>query len=366
VAAATPCYAGPGQPTLPQTFGAWTLTAPEEATGAALEAVAGDNFAVFREFGLDSAERGIYIGAAGAQLRATLYRLRDASSAYGAYTFLRTPEMAASDLAEKSAVGREHILVVIGSLLLDLSEHGAASLSDLKALVEAVQTQTAQGVYPTLWQYLPAEGFRPTSDHYLLGPVGLEKELPLSPGDWLGFTNGAEAELARYRVGRESVTLLLAMYPTPQAARQKLEELGSRFRLNPESAGENSSDKRPALFAARKGLMLALVAGAQDVRAAQAVLNRVKFETSVTWNTPSWRAKEPPFLLMVVDIFIWTGILILYALGAGIVFGLVRLLIKRLLPGRVFDRDANIEILQLGLGSKPIEAKDFYTLEPPA
>ncbi|HTZ98752.1 MAG TPA: hypothetical protein VMB02_00370, partial [Candidatus Aquilonibacter sp.] len=33
---------------------------------------------------------------------------------------------------------------------------------------------------------------------------------------------------------------------------------------------------------------------------------------------------------------------------------------KRVLPGRVFDRPGYVQVLQLGLGSKPINAEDFY------
>jgi hypothetical protein len=231
--------------------------------------------------------------------------------------------------------------------------------------VAAVQKQTPPGIYPTLWQYLPAEGFEPTTDHYLLGPAALERLLPLAEGDWLGFSGGAEAELARYRTGRESVTLLLVLYPTPQSAREMLQNLEARFRVNPAAgANENAADARPVLYGERRGLMLALVAGARDARAASSVLRKIQYETSVTWNEPGWEAKEPPFLLMIVDILVATGLLLVYALLAGIVFGLVRLLVKRLLPGRVFDRESTVEILQLGLGSKPIEAKDFYTMEP--
>jgi hypothetical protein len=40
--------------------------------------------------------------------------------------------------------------------------------------------------------------------------------------------------------------------------------------------------------------------------------------------------------------------------------GGVRLLVKKLLPGKIFDRPERMEIIQLGLSSKPIEAKDFY------
>jgi hypothetical protein len=48
------------------------------------------------------------------------------------------------------------------------------------------------------------------------------------------------------------------------------------------------------------------------------------------------------------------------ALAVGLGFGGFRLLVKFLLPGRVFDRASQVEILQLGLSSKPIDSRDFY------
>ena len=35
-------------------------------------------------------------------------------------------------------------------------------------------------------------------------------------------------------------------------------------------------------------------------------------------------------------------------------------LVKIFLPNKIFDREKQIEILQLGISSKPIKAKDFY------
>jgi hypothetical protein len=35
-------------------------------------------------------------------------------------------------------------------------------------------------------------------------------------------------------------------------------------------------------------------------------------------------------------------------------------LIKKLFPGKVFDRPEDIEVLQLGLSGKRIDPRDFY------
>src|SRR5271168_3457168 len=171
---AAPCLAAAGdQPVLPQKFGGWALSSAAEVPNASLSGALGDNFAVLVESGLISAQRGTYTlappagGSTPGTMQATLYRFRDSSGSYGAYTFLRTADMSSSDLTEKSAVGRDRILAVAGSLLLNLSEPGAASLADLKSLVTLLQKQIPATSYPTLWQYLPGQGLERTSDHYV-------------------------------------------------------------------------------------------------------------------------------------------------------------------------------------------------------
>ena len=52
--------------------------------------------------------------------------------------------------------------------------------------------------------------------------------------------------------------------------------------------------------------------------------------------------------------------LLVFALVAGIGFGGFRLIIKRLFPGKVFDRPHSVQIIQLGLSGKTIKGEDFY------
>jgi len=44
----------------------------------------------------------------------------------------------------------------------------------------------------------------------------------------------------------------------------------------------------------------------------------------------------------------------------GIAFGGFRILVKHWLPGKVFDRPEDIEVLQLGLSGKKIDPTDLY------
>ena len=371
--------------TLPTSFGAWSSTQGQAVFPPSLESVAGDNAPFLREYGFLGLERVAYGAGNGRQLTATLYRMRDASAAYGAYTFLRTPGMATSDLAEKSAVSRERLLVVEGNLLLDVSGPSAASLADLKILVEKIASAAEMAPYPTLWEYLPIEGLVPTSDHCVAGPITLEHLFPQSrirandnskasltntlrpSSDWLGFADGAEVEIATYRLRGEAVELLLARYPTRQVATKHLETMDKLFAVNPPAdALRLPSDSLPAMFVVRKSALLAIVVGAQTPETASSLIQGVRYETSVTWNEPTWKFTEKPFVRLLFDVFVGTGVILAYAIVASLAFGLIRVLIKRTLPNRVFDRPGQIEVLQLGIYSKPIEAKDFYSEEPPS
>ena len=66
---------------------------------------------------------------------------------------------------------------------------------------------------------------------------------------------------------------------------------------------------------------------------------------------------------MIVGSIVGTGIICGFTLVAGLAFGGFRLVVKRALPNRVFDRTSQIQVLQLGLSSKPINAEDFYQMD---
>jgi len=59
-------------------------------------------------------------------------------------------------------------------------------------------------------------------------------------------------------------------------------------------------------------------------------------------------------------IFLFTGLFLGVATGVGIAFGGFRVIIKRMFPGKVFDRPEDIEVLQLGLSGKKIDPTDMY------
>ena len=349
---------------LPNSFAGWTGTTKPGLTPPVIgnanhvaSMVAQQQAAALNEFGCVGGEEGTYTRG-GDTLLVKLYRMKDASGAYGEYTYLRTPEMVRADLAEHSAMARDRVLVLVGNLVLDVSGTGLPkSKADLQALVSSVSKRAEEGIFPTLWLRMPVKDVEHYTDHYFLGPVALHQFLPLAEGDWLGFSQGAEAEIAKYRAGNHELILVVADFPTPQSAQKKLGELQKQFNVN----NSNAAGGAP-IYAKRSLTLVAIVSGAQSEAEANALLVQVQSGSEITWNEPSFELTQPNIGTIVVGTIIGTGIICAFALISGIAFGGVRLIVKRFFPDRVFDRSSEMQVLQLGLSSKPINAEDFYGL----
>lgn len=345
------------QQVLPAEFVGWTAIPGSQSGARALEGLPGDQAAILRACGNDSLERQTYARGA-ASLAVTLFRMPDPTSAYSAYSFLRPDDATGVKPTEHSSVSRQRALLLVGNFLLEVSGENLPPLAqDLKALAGAVAPQANRAPYPSLWQHLPLRDLVPRSDRYVLNSELLARAMPLAAGDWLGFADGAEAELARYRINGQQLTLLIAAYPTQQVAAKKLEGIARSFDVN---AAGPLGNGRTALFARRVSSLVALVSGTSSAPLADSLLQQIQYKTEVTWNEPSFRLTQPAIEQILEGIFIGTGLILIFALVAGIAFGGVRIVVKHFLPGLVFDRSESVEILQLGLNSKPIEAKDFY------
>ena len=359
------------QSILPSSFAGWSLSAkgalehpplvftPRPADGSNPR-TPDQVWSALQEYGLVSGEQDSYTKGSD-KLDVTLYRMKDPSGAYGEYSYLRTQDMPRSDLAEHSAMSHDRALVLHGNLLLDIQGRDLPKLdADLKSLVAAVAPRAETGLLPTLTDHLPRKDFIDRSDRYILGPAALNQLFPVAVGSSLGFSEGAEAELAHYRLDGRDVTLLIADYPTPQFAAKKLAQLQQQFDVNDSKHDANSTP----LYAKRSLTLIAFVAGAKSQAEADVLLSQIHSDTELTWNEPTFALTEPSIGAMIVGTIVGTGIICLFALIAGLAFGGVRLVVKRTLPNKVFDRSDQLQILQLGLSSKPINAEDFYGLGP--
>lgn len=291
--------------------------------------------------------------------RLSLRQFHDSSGAYEAFTFLRAPEMVFTDVSPAAAVSGDRALLQAGNLVLDVAGLAAMSPADLQEISKWLAVTAVKTPLPPIRSYLPGRHRIPGTERYALGPVAfraaagaLDRESFIGLADTAGFAAGAEAMLARYRQGRNDGVVLLLEYPTPQSA--------ARFERHIEQA--LASTPQPTESAVRrKGSLLSVVLQPASHAYAEALLDDVNYVTYVTWNEPSHEVTDPPWPAIIVNTILGTGVFLVAAIAFGIAFGGVRVVTKIFLPGKVFDRADRMEILQLGISSKPIDARDFYS-----
>ncbi len=345
---------------LPPSFAGWSATAPATPVpAAALDSLLGPDTPAFREYIVKAVEQRTY--TQGSQtVSITLYRLRDPSSAYGAYTFLRNDSLSDADLGSYASASHDRALIVVGEMLLDVTAsptQARPSDADLKQLADLLDKKADHTPYPFIGEHLPEKGRVRDSVHYVIGPRSLAHFVPLGTDDWMGYDHSAESILAKYQVNGKDETLIITSYPTQQVAAAEFDGILRRFVFDPPGGvapGQN------VLFGKRVSSYVAIVAGAASRQAANKVLDQVGYESNVTWDEPKQTLTEPGINSMIVEAFLGTGAIMMFAIAAGIGFGGIRILVKIFLPNKVFDREKQIEILQLGIASKPIKAKDFY------
>jgi hypothetical protein len=348
---------------LPDRFAGWE-TVPGSVATATLDSLPPENAALFRACHEQSAEIRSY-QKNGQTISVTLYWMGDPSYGYSVYSLLRPQPASDFRPSPHSAIGPDSAMILVGNLLADVTgKNLPAYAHDFSALVAAIQPHASREPYPSLWQYLPTGFFVAHSDRYALDPQTLARALSevsghaWPSGDWLGFDDEVEAEVATYTVGGRSMTLLLASYPTQQLAAEHLKNMEQVFAINP-ARGEEQTGK-PVLYVKRLASLVGFVSGAQNADQADRLLREIRYQTVVTWNEPGFKLKDLTMADYVVGAVVGTLTLLLIALVTGIALGFLRVGIKRALPGLIFDRRRSIEILQLGLSSKPIDPTDFY------
>jgi hypothetical protein len=353
-------YPAAAQGILPSNFAGWIAAGPATfVPPTGLDLLLGPDTSAFREYIVKSVEQRSY--TQGAQtFSITLYRLRDPSSAYGAYTFLRNDSLSPADLGSYASASRDRALIVVGEMLLDVSAAAKQARppdAELKQLAGLLDKKADHTPYPFIGEHLPEKGRVQGSERYVIGPLSLAHFVPLGTDDWMGFDHSAETILAHYKVAGKDETLLIASYPTQQVAAAKFAGMLRRFVFDPpgdEQPGQN------VLFGKRVSSYIAIVFGAPSRQSANKILDQVGYQSNVTWDEPKQTLTEPGISSMIVEAFLGTGAIMVFAVAAGIGFGGIRILVKIFLPNKIFDREKQIEILQLGISSKPIKAKDFY------
>ena len=323
---------------LPKAFAGWTETA-SQATNNASKADAAYP-AVLSEYGFANSETATYTRDDGRKLTIKAARFKDATGAYGAFTFYRQPQMKVEEIGTKAASENNRILFFRSNVLVDATfDHvtamSAAELRELAGMLPSAQGSADN--LPTLPQYLPKKDAVSNSAHYILGPQALMVVKDPLTAEQIDFSVDPEVLSQDYTSADGPLTLTVIDYPTPQIAGERLRAM----QVQP-------SNGTP-LLVRRSGPLLAVVTGATTSSEAKSLVNSVNYEAEVTWNEATSVSPRNNIGNLILAAFALIGIILLISFIFGVFFGGIRVLLRKLFPDKVFDRPENVEIIQLHL-----------------
>ena len=344
---AGPAFAASDPTLLPKSFAGWTQTGEVTTTTQPAQADAAYP-AVLNEYGFTGAETATYTRPDGRKMTVKAAQFKDATGAYGAFTFYRDPAMKEERIGTKSASANERILFFRSNVLVDakfdrVTVMSAAELRDLASMLPEPPANAAN--LPNLPEYLPKQGAVEGSAKYLLGPQAMAVAKSPISSELVNFGVDPEILTQTYTTSDGAVNLMLVQYPTPQIAIERLRAI--------QAAPESGT----GFVARRTGPIIVVESGAIGSRDAKALLNSVNYEAEVTWNEATSIAKRDNVGNLMIAVFGLIGILLVFALLFGLFFGGIRVLLTRYFPGTVLDLPENVEILQLHLREGPTSDK---------
>jgi len=349
---------------LPKQFGGWQISAESRTSGdpAIADPV---NAAVLKEYGFTSFESATYTRDDGRKLTLKAARFGDASGAYGAYTYYKTPAMLIEKIGDGAASMNERVLFYRGNILVDavFQKLSAMSAAELRELAEGLPLPSGNTRnLPGLPAYLPTQSYVKNTAKYVVGPSALQHVDAPVPAELVDFNAGAEVVVGNYSSSGGEATLMLISYPTPQIAADHLRRIEAARPQSSQSANGAAANANPILqariFDKRTGPIVVVAAGPLSQAEARSLLASVNYDANVTWNENTYFTKRDNLANLLVNVIILCFIIIGFALVAGVAFGGIRILAKRLLPDRVLDQAQNREFISLHLSEKPSEPAD--------
>ncbi len=306
-----------------------------------------------REYGFQRLEKATYTRDDGRKLAVKAAVFTDASGAYGAFTYYRTPVMVEEKIGGLASSLNNRILFYQGNILIDavFDRLTAMSTAELRELAGSLpKPQGNAGNLPSLPNYLPKR-VDAKNVKYVLGPAALERAGSPLPVSLVDFKSGAEVVIATAEAKIGDASLMLIEYPTPQLAAEKLREIDAAHQPAAQQLpGAPSLLDVAPFFDKRTGPIIVIAAGPLSITEANALLGSVSYEADVTWNENTYVTKKDNLANLLFNIVVLCGIVVGVSLVAGVAFGGIRILLKRLFPDRVFDRPEDREIISLHLG----------------
>jgi hypothetical protein len=327
---------------LPATFGGWNISSPQTSKDPAV--ADSTNAALLKEYGFTDYEGATYARDDGRKLTIKAARFQDATGAYGAFTFYKTPEMLNEKIGDQGYSLYKRVLFYRGNILVDAAfeQLSAMSAAELRELADDLPRPAGPNAnLPPLPTYLPKEDRVKNTARYVVGPVALERGNAPLPAQLVEFNKGAEVVFADYNVSGTPATLMLISYPTPQIAAAELKLIDAAVQQH--QLGSTQISTR------RTGPIIIVVSGAISAGAAKSLLTSVNYDADVTWNQNTYFTRRDNVANLIVGVILLAAIIGGLSIVAGVAFGGFRLAIKRLFPNKVFDRPEQMEIIALHL-----------------
>jgi hypothetical protein len=340
---------------LPPAFGGWQVKGDISKSDDPASADAA-NAPVLKEYGFVRLEKASYTRDDGRNLAIRAAVFADASGAYGAFTYYRSEEMREETIGGQAAFLNNRVLFCQGNVLVDavfdrMSVMSAAQLRDLAGLLP--QAEGNKGNPPSLPTYLPKRAFQKNFEKnttkYILGPVTLDRVGSPLPGSMVDFKAGGEVVMGRYAAAAGDATLMLIEYPTPQIAAERLRQIDASHQVTPQQPGVASMVDVGPFFDTRTGPILVIAAGPLSKSEARSLMSSISYEADVTWNENTYVSKKDNLANFLFNAIVLCGIVVGLALVAGVAFGGLRIVVKRLFPDSVFNRPEAAEFISLHL-----------------
>jgi len=332
-----------GAPVLPANFSGWQKTAATVKTSSDPAVADPADAEVLKEYGFAGVELASYTRD-DRTLQIKAARFHDASGAYGAFTYYGKAQMQTEKIGDEAVSFNTRVLFYRGNLLVDvnLDRVTAMSAADLRSLAGLLpQVSGNLAALPTLPLYLPKQSLMQHTGRYIVGPMALERlGVPL-PSSLVDFTKSPELAFANYRTMYGEANLTLVAYPTPQIAVERLKALQAA-----EQAGALTG--APFKFK-RSGPIVALVNGQIPDDQADSLLASVNYDAEITWNQPTKPDRKEDAGGLLIGIALLIGIILLFAVTSGIAFGGIRIIARKLYPGKFLGPAEEAEMIHLDL-----------------
>jgi hypothetical protein len=295
---------------------------------------------VLTEDGLKEVETATYTND-DRKLTVKAARFADASGALAAFSFYREPRMNAETIGTMAASDNDRVLFFRNNVLVEakFDKVTAMSASEMRELAAALPVATGtEAQLPPLLAHLPRQNVDTKSVRFISGPqTYAATSQPIAAGT-IDFSRSPELITSDVHTSSGNGSLMLIEYPTPAIAIERLKTL------------EQANPTPGSTYVARRtGPIVVIARGQLSDSDARKLASMVNYEAEVTWNEYTGLGKKDNIGTIVVGAFALAGVIFVFSLGTGAIFGFARPLLAKIFPGRFHVRSEEDDFIRLRL-----------------